>query len=312
MILAATALVVGVGFQLLVSGAEADGIPGSGDPDIIVTGPDEEAPERAGYYAGVSWTIGEVVVEPATGLLDKAAVEVDVTLTNTLHQSSIRLSPSIATLVAADGGTATDARFVNEGRRLVVEPGETVNATLRYVEGFSRNPDPNDLALVVGKQGREPLTLPLTGTPSMPLAQMASIGDNPVAVPDPGNPSGSVVVIPESAVITLDAGQFRAAEGEELIVVTTTVQVDPDEAAIGTPGFWGLDVDDVDVVPLVVHAERQAAGSQRVVILFAVPNTAESMTLVAAPDSDDPARYPLIEAGHGVVTQRLGSEPISS
>ncbi|MFV0260458.1 MAG: hypothetical protein ACK5PP_18650 [Acidimicrobiales bacterium] len=312
MILVATAAAVGLGFQLLVSGASADGAAGSGDPDIVVTGPDEGTPARAGYYAGVTWTIGAVSVEPASDLLGKAAVEIDVTLTNTLHQSSVRLSPSIATLVAANGGVATDGRFVSEGRRLVIEPGQTINATLRYVEGFSRNPDPNDLALVVGKPGRELLTLPLTGTPSIPLAQMASIGDNPVAVPDPGNPAGSVVVIPESAVITLDAGQFRAAEGEELVVVTTTVQVDPAEAAVGAPEFWALDVDGVDVMPLVVHAERQAAGSQRVVILFAVPNAAEMLTLVAAPDSDRPAEYPLIEAGQGVVTQRLGSEPVSS
>jgi hypothetical protein len=249
-------------------------------------------------YAGLLWTVTGTRVTPADGFMGRATVEVDLQIANTLQVTGLRTSVRTLTLVSADGNTVTTSEFADIGPRLSFEPGETKSATVSFEVGFASNPDLANLTLRIAEPSRTPALIPLGGTPQTPTQPIVVAVDTTVKTPvtDPDRAGSKLVVTPDGAVIDVNAGPYRALEGQRLAVVKVALQRTEatTESSFLTPGFWSLDTSAGSMTPvLVAKGQAVAANADEITLVFAFPADAQNLTLVAARQADA-ARFPLV------------------
>lgn len=272
------------------------GIPqalGEGQSALVDTGAGDYAlggPEPADHdlpsvvHAGVRWSMVETRVTPTDELLGRAVIDVDVLVENTLTGVSARIPERSVALVTKAGETIGTGRLVDQRSRLTVPPGETVALTISFVTGLERDPNPNSLALRIGDPARVPSVLPLVGQPTDEDAPVfVAIDDRAVRLDDPDDAERQIVVAAEAAAFSLNAGPYRAAEGERLALVTAIVEraVSSDEATYLDTSYWGF-VSDKGVEPaiMVARTSQPASNADAVILLFAFPDDAEDFGLV--------------------------------
>lgn len=270
--------------------------------DFSVTGvdlADERDPSVA--YAGMVWAVTEArAVDAAEGLFERARVEVDVTLTNSLAATQVRVPDSIVTLVANDDGEAITARFVDLGSRLTVNPGEEVDVTIDFTI-VDQQPKLGNYSLQIAEPNRVPASIPLDAEPrphDYPV--LAAVDTAPLRTADPDESSRQIVVEPVAASIDVNAGPYRAALDEELAVVKIDVQrteADPDAGYLQL-GYWALEVDGQRVPAiLVAKSDGDATNTDEVTLLFAFPAQPDEITVVGGVGTGDEVTFSVVEPG---------------
>ncbi|MEL7156696.1 MAG: hypothetical protein AAFN30_08865 [Actinomycetota bacterium] len=286
------------------------GIPqalGEEQPALVDTGAGDYAlggPEPADHdlpsvlHAGVRWSMVDVEVTPTDQLLGRAVIDVHLRIENTLTGSSARIPERSVLLVTKAGEPIGTGRFVDERARLSVAPGETIELTISYVTGFHRNPNPRDLALQIGDPARVPSILPLVGAPADDDGpQFVAIDDQAVRLDDPDDAERQIVVAAEAATFALNAGPYRAIEGERLAVVKVIVEraVTSDDATYLDTSYWGLASDaGVASAIMVARTSQPASNADEVTLLFAFPDDAEDFALLVGVGTGQDAELAIV------------------
>jgi hypothetical protein len=264
-----------------------------------LSGPDPaDLDTPSALYAGLMWSVVETRVTPANGFMGRAAVEVDLEITNTLTLTPLRASENILSLVSADGNGVAETHFQDAGAHLSLEPGQTRSVTIAYKVGFTPNPDPATLSLRIGEPSRTPALIPLSG-PQAPLPStiFAAVATEARALADPDDSGRQIVVTPSAASIDINAGPYRARDGERLAVIKVDLQrteVSEDSRFL-TPDYWSLESSAGTVAPVLVarSPEAPATNADEVTLVFAFPADAQNLNVVAAPDAEA-VRFPLV------------------
>lgn len=248
-------------------------------------------------YAGLDWAVLDTRVTPADGFLARATVELDLAITNTLRLTTLRASENELSLVAADGNTVTETHFQDAPTRLSIGPGETAQVTIAFDIGFTANPDPATLSLRVGEPSRTPALIPLGGQAAdAPAPVLAAVDTEPAALADPDRDGRKIVVNPTGARIDVNAGPFRALDGQRVAVVKVNIQrasVEENSTFL-TPDYWSLQSSTGAVAPvLVAQGQETASNANEVTLVFAFPAEATDLNVVAAPQAEA-ARFPLV------------------
>ena len=298
-----TAMLV-VGVQTLgATEAFGDDVAEASSPasDFPLAGPDPTAATNPStLYGGQMWSLVDSRIEVGEGLLGRAMVDVDVTVENTLGQTQLRVPDSLVRLVHSDGYVQPDGRFVDAGHRLIIEPGESVDVTIRFEFGHLQDPAIGDLAIEIGETNRIAATLALAGSQRPhPYPVFAAVDTDTQSLPDPDDARRQIVVEPSAATVDINAGPYRAAQGEQLAVVKVVVQ--RTEEAIEGAGYldesyWAVVTDDGSFTPiLVAPTARPATNADEVTLLFAFPEGSKEFQLVAGADSDtDSAKFSIV------------------
>ena len=282
-----------------------DGVAASVDAaaDFPLTGVDpSEQVEPSIVYGGMLWTVTDArVTDAAEGLFERSQVEVDVTLTNTLTTTQLRVPDSMVALVsdAAEGPDAdgVDGRFVDAGARLSLEPGEQVSVTIDF-EVVDPSPSLDDLALQIAEPNRVPAAIPLGSEQvSHDYPVLAAVDTSPLTTVDPDDSTREIVVEPVAAAIDINAGPYRAALGEELAVVKVEVQRTESnaDAAYLQNGYWALEVDG-ELVPAILAARsaETASNTDEVTLLFAFPGQPDDLAVVGAVGTGDEVTFSVV------------------
>jgi len=299
--LAATALLI-VGLQTfgINQAFGDDGLPASATiaVEYPLTPPETDSgDDPSALYAGLQWSVIDTRVTPADGFLGRARVDLDLAVTNTLRLTTLRASENELSLVAADGNAVTETHFEDAPTRLSIAPGETARVAVGFDIGFTANPDPSTLSLRIGEPSRTPALIPLAGQPvEAPSPVMAAVDTEPTALADPDHGGRQIVVNPTGARIDVNAGPFRALDGQRVAVVKVNLQrasVQEDSTFL-TPDYWSLQSSAGAVAPvLVAKGEETASNANEVTLVFAFPAEATDLNVVAAPHAEA-ARFPLV------------------
>lgn len=267
--------------------------------DFPLTGIDPaEVEVPSVLYAGVLWSVGESRATDVDGLLERASVEIDATLTNTLESAQLRVPDSTVSLLSTEGPVVTDGRFVDAGARLTLDPGESVEVTIRFELGYTQHPELSTLALQIAEPNRVPASIQLGRAQldeQRPL--FAAVDTGPARITDPDDASRQIVVEPSAASIDVNAGPYRAAIGERLAVVKVRVQraETTDTPGFLDYGFWALDADGTPTrAILVARSPESASNADEVTLLFAFAEGVEELELIAGADTDAPARFVIV------------------
>jgi len=280
-------------------GADGDNLVDTGAADfpLSVADPTDE-PLPSALYGGVMWSVVDVRIQSTEVLLDHAVIEVDVSVRNTLTTTPARVSDRLVSLVARTGDVVTDGRYVDAGTRLTLAPGETQDVTIMFKTGFDQDPDPANLSLRISEPNRIPTMIPLVGrAPKGDFPIFLAVESVPTALADPADPQRQIVVEPEAATLNINAGPYRAAEGEQLAVVKVNVQrtATLELASYLEPSYWGLEADgELEASIMVARRFDPEASEDEVTLLFAFSADAEELTLVAAPGTPDAAIFRLV------------------
>ena len=266
-------------------------------PDFVIT-ETEELPNidsaDSGLYAGALWEMGDVRIEPSDQLLGRAVVQVDVSVTNVLEHTQIRLPDSQIHLVSDNGGREDRARFIDAGSRLVLGPGETEEVTIEFIVGFNQDPDPTDLSLEIAQMNREPSVVRLQGIgDGIDRPVRAAIESATVTAADPDNVGRSVIIEPSAATISLNAGPYRALKGDNLALITVNVQRSTEDApGLVSNDFWALDADGERTKPVVVsRTGRPAKNTDELTLLFSFPRDTDKISLVSSDGAEDETNH---------------------
>jgi len=278
-----------------------DGALDAADPasDFPLSGadPSTEADPSA-VYSGMLWSVTDARVEHAVGLLERATVEVDVTLHNTLDNAQLRVPDSMVTLVSTDGHVVTEGRFVDAGARLALEPGESRSVTIDFEVGYTQRPTLGSLSLQIAEPNRVPASIALgSPQPENDLPIFAAVDTTPATVVDPDNAARQIVIEPAAASVDINAGPYRAALGEQLAVVKLQVQRAEANEAAGflDTDYWALSVGDETVNAILVAGTPDLGSStDEVTLLFAFPEGADDLAVVAGANSGASESFPLV------------------
>ena len=93
---------------------ESTGVATASDYPLVGADPSEEAMSSV-LHAGVMWSLSAVRITPTDDLLGRAEIEVDVTLTNTLATTSLRVSDRLVSLKKVDGALERAVRLIDDG-----------------------------------------------------------------------------------------------------------------------------------------------------------------------------------------------------
>ena len=293
--------VLGAAF-LLTSSTEALGDDGtesssSAAANFPVAGVDldELDIEPDAVYAGAAWSIDDARSAHVDGLLERSMIEVDVTVVNTLDATQVRIPDSVVSLATADeslaDGAIGEARFVDAGARLTLDPGEQIQVTIDFEVGFTQAPDLADFALRIAEPNRVPVTIPLVGDPGdSSTTVFAAVDTTARSTTDPDDAARQIVIAPIAASVDVNAGPYRAAVGEELAIVQVAVQ----RAEAGADNgylqldYWTLEADGQPVAPiLVAPALAVESNEDEVTLVFAFPEGADQLVLVAGGGAGD-------------------------
>lgn len=270
--------------------------------DYPLTGPDPaEEDDPSVVYGGMLWSVSEArVVEAAEGLFERSRIEVDVTLTNTLSATQLRVPDSTVALVTDDDTDPVPGRFVDAGARLAVEPGEEIAVTLDF-EIFDPEPELSDFTLQVAEPNRVPATIRLGAEPDeLDYPVLAAVDTSPLTTTDPSDATRQIVVEPLAASIDVNAGPFRASVDEELAVVKVEVQrtESDDDAGYLQNGYWSLEVDGERVPAiLVARSGATASNTDEVTLLFAFPAEPDDITVIGAAGTSDEITFSVVLPG---------------
>ncbi len=275
--------------------------PESGAADYRLEGPppaDHDLPSAV--YGGLRWSIVETRVEGTGELLGQARIEVDVLVDNTLAETELRFSERMVGLMTRDGTDLGPVRFVDEPSRLAVAPGERLALTVSARTGHDPDPAPASLVLRLAEQGRRATILPLTGGPTgVATPVFAAVDTADLVLPDPDDAERRVLVTPTAAVFTTEAGPYRAALGERLLLVEVAVEraAVTEPSAVHEPGYWALNVDGATVPALIVAraAEPAEGNTEGLTLLFAFGEDADRFELVVGADTPDAATSAVVE-----------------
>ncbi len=264
-----------------------------------LAGPDPAAESLpSALYAGLMWSVVETRVTPAQGLMDRAEVQVDLKVRNTLAVTQLRAPASMLALVSSESPVVIGARLVDAGRRLAVEPDDTKTVTAVFELGFSPNPSLDTLSLRIGEPNRVPAIIALGPTSAAAASTVfVAVETTPTAAPDPDDSSRQIVVQPSAASIDINAGPYRAAEDERLAVVKVVLQrVEvTDESTFLTPGYWALEASTGTVAPvLVARGAEAAANADEVTLVFTFPADAQNLSLVAGPGQPQAVSFSVV------------------
>ncbi|MGF1595437.1 MAG: hypothetical protein ACFCVK_00655 [Acidimicrobiales bacterium] len=298
--LATTLLLVAILQVVTATEAFGDGDAGTITPasDFPLAGVelDEKVDGPSAVYAGQLWTVHDARATHAEGLLARASVEVDVTVTNTLAASAIRIPDSAVGLVDRDGAVVDGARFVGHGLRLSLEPGESIEVTIAFEVGFTQTPDLDELTLTIGEPNRIPATVPLDGSaPEIEAPVFAAVEADAKAITDPDDASRQIVVEPAGAAVDINAGPYRAVAGERLAVVKVSVQragSGPDAGYLD-PAFWALETTSGTIPAILAAPSDEPSNTDEVTLLFSFPESDE-LRLVAGADGSDATTFSLV------------------
>lgn len=205
------------------------------------------------------------------------------------HFSLVKAADTDRSITAAGGA---DLRVIDVDRfeysdysdRIVLEPGETAEATAVFKLLPGESTDLDDYNLQVTEAGRWPATIPLVGSAEPDQALL------PLAFADPTQ-SNAVTEFGQSQISILDSessldfGSYRALSNEHLALFVVEIagdDVDLVEAAKQT-SFWELSVGDQARQAMRVEVGDQSDGSTTFVVVFTYP--IESTDLVLHGDS---------------------------
>ncbi len=274
--------------------------------DFPLTGPDPTVEtDPSIVYAGMLWTLDEArIADVEDGLFGRTSIEVDVTVTNTLVATELRIPESMVALVAdeaaLDAGAAGDGvapRFVDAGRRLTVAPGEDLAVTIEF-EVYDPEPTLERYTLRIAEPNRAPAFIRLGGEQEPgDYPVLAAVDTSPLTTSDPTDSGRQIVVEPVAASVDVNAGPYRAAVDEELAVVKIEVQrtLADDGAAYLDNGYWALEVDGERVLAiLVARSGETASNTDEVTLLFAFPAEPDDLTVVGAAGADDEISFSVV------------------
>jgi hypothetical protein len=300
--LLATLLLVAVTQTIGVSEAAGDLTPGDSASDFELVGADPAAePFPSALHGGLMWSVTATRATPAPELLMPAIVEVDLNITNTLSETQLRVPDSMLGLVALDREAETGGRFVGGGGRLAIEPGQTAEVTASFKVSFTDEPDPAALGLRVREPSRIPAIIPLDGEPppgNGDYPVMAAIDTSPAVLVDPDDRSRQIVIEPQAVAIDINAGAYRAAEGQQLAIVQILIQRTSSNETSGflDTGYWSIEADGEAVSPiLATRTDQPASNADQIMLLFDFPADAVTdLKLVASANSDEAETFPIV------------------
>ncbi len=281
----------------------ATSLSGEAESDLAPTQPLPAVDGPAVRYAGTSWLVTSSRLIPrAEQETGRPIVVAEVLVRNISGRVTTRTRAADVTLLWPDGyrEPADRFEFTDNARLLVLEPGAAEVVTLVFKPSIGQDPDLSDLVIEVGESGRVPAVIPLVGSapePNYPL--IGSIGP-PAGSAD--RPSGALPVTFDRVVVDVDAGPYRAATGQHLVVVDVTVDV---EGAAeldlwdrvtdrSDSGYWSLDVDGQSIEPDRIETDPAQRRSPRsATLIFVVDDSVTEAVLVANADGDEPIRFDL-------------------
>ncbi len=253
-------------------------------------------PIPSALYAGAMWSVTDAAVMNAGTVFDDSVIEVDVTVRNTLAASEVRIPDSMVRLAVAGGGDLGHGEFVDQPTRVVVEPGQTQDLTVRFRVGSVQEPDLGALFLQIGEPNREPAWIPLDGSAAdSPSTVLAAVDAAPIVIADPGG-QGDLVLEPDAASVGVEAGSYRALVDERVAVVKIVVQrTSGDDPAYADASFWAIEHDGTSSAAVLAAVEAgDASNADVVTLLFAFPADAGDLVVVAGADADEQARIPVV------------------
>ncbi len=247
------------------------------------------------------WSLVDVRVTSTDELLGLAVVEVDVTMTNTLAITGLRVSDRLVSLRTEDGETTIGGHFDDIGSRHTIEPGQTLAATIIFSTSHDRDPDPADLILEITEPSRVPASIPLAGAePDVEPPVFVAVDSTATQLPDPDDVSRQVVIEPQAATLDVNGGPYRAAIGEQLTLVKVLVQrsTASDSSGYLDSSYWALQADGAVIAPLIVTRTSQpASNADEVTLLFAFPVDADNLALQAGLGGSEQASFALVAPG---------------
>lgn len=267
--------------------------------DYLLVGADPSEHELPTVlYGGLLWSVVEVRVTPTEEFLGRSVIDVDLELTNSLAATRLRISERAVSMVTDDGLELPAGRFVDAGTRLTIDPGEAAAVTFRVTTGHSKNPDPEDLSLVISESNRVPASIPLAGDdPVHDPPVLLAVDDTSTPMEDPDDPDRQIVVTPIAGSLAINAGPYRAAVGERLALVKVEVQraAASDASGFLDTGFWSMTADDEAVGPIAVTRTTQFdSNADEITLLFAFPADATAFALEAGVGSPESSSFPLV------------------
>lgn len=255
--------------------------------------------EPSALYGGALWSILDVRVVNGASRFDDAIVELDVAVTNTLATTQVRVPDSMVRLMTDEGRQIDGGHFVDAGSRLTLDPGERQDVTVRFLIGFTQEPDPSELFFEIAEPGRTPAWIPLDGElEPRPYPVLAAVDQSVLSAPDPVDDTRQILIEPQAASVGVDAGPYRATIDERLAVVKVLVQraaVGEDDLVADT-SFWAVEHDGETTPAVLVARHETTVGSlgEELTILLTFPATADELTVVAGPGTTTEARFPLV------------------
>ncbi len=265
-------------------------------------------PEPTGpsvHYAGLRWSLTESRTVPLSNPeTDYPIIVLELVVANTTVDTPLRVRKGDLAIVWPDGRRDEVDRFEHLPSSIGfrVDPGGTLAVTAVFKPRVVAEPDLATMALEIGEEGRIPAVLPLDGPaePS-PFPVVGSIEGDPLIASDPLQPGRWSSISAVAASIDVDAGPYRAAVGDRLLLVTAIADqpttgataADPDHLE---PGFWALDagaviVRPIEISPTAVDPIDPARSTTEIVLVFVVEPgfTAGELTIDA--DGPEPTRY---------------------
>ncbi len=260
--------------------------------------------EPAVVYAGVHWRLLEARFVSVTESSDgRPVIIAELDLTNTTETQALRVRESDVALVWSDGERFPADRFdqVVGSDTLTLDPGERRSITAVFKPRLLVDPVFEDTALEIGDPGRIPARLPLVGPMAPSIYPIdGSIEEGAAVVADPDRVAGRLAVTPRRAVLGLNAGAYRAAEGTRLVLIEVAIersQVDDGSAvaqesanakgsAFAERDFWRLTVDSSSLEPARIYRHSiGATDDELLTLVFVVDEGFDELSLEVAPGS---------------------------
>lgn len=221
---------------------------GSERAAAIDVAPSNEPAGPSVRYGGLDWAVNEVRTVPRTDdPFSRPVVIVEAVVTN-VTGAALRIHDADVTLVDPDGRHHPLDRFENtpDSHLVTVDPAGSTAITAVFKPAVATDPWPADYAIEVAEANRTPAVINLGLDPDQGRDQAPVVGRmdlNPVEVEMAG--AGRLVVEPRSAVMTLNAGAYRAARGERVHLIEVTVgnvgaTLYEGSRSVFDPGFWSL------------------------------------------------------------------------
>ena len=180
-------------------------------------------------YGGLTWSVLEArQVFRENTAEGRPIVIVETVVANAADGVVQRVRDSDLAIVWPDGRRDEVHRFeqLRGVTSFSLTPGEVRELTLVFKPRTNNDPDLTTLTFEIAEAGREPAVLPLIG-PAQPPRHPREItfSEPPTAVTVTPDHPGGLMVGPRWAVLDVNAGPYRAAAGEQLVLVDVLVEV---------------------------------------------------------------------------------------